>query len=65
MTQGLIDLQSQDPRAFEGLQDVPGVRLALPFETFLGGVGASGTNFLLYMSPRPFGTTVDRVLRGE
>jgi FtsX-like permease family len=58
---GLIHLSSQDPSAFEGLNQIPGVRLALPLETFIGNEGITGTSFLLFMVPRPFGTSVDRI----
>ena len=58
---GVINLQSEDSRVFDGLERVPGVRLALPFETFFGTATESDKNFVLYMSPRPFGTSVDRL----
>ena len=63
----LIRLQSPDPTAFAGLDQVPGVRAVLPFETFIGSEAVTGRGFLLYMSPRPFGSSLDRIapLRGR
>jgi ABC-type lipoprotein release transport system permease subunit len=58
---GLIHLQSPDPIALAGLDQVPGVRAVLPFETFIGSEAVTGREFLLYMSPRPFGSSIDRI----
>jgi FtsX-like permease family len=57
---GVLNLQAEDAQAFDGLEQIPGVRLVLPFETFIGST-ETNDNFLLYTSPRPFGTSVDRI----
>jgi hypothetical protein len=64
---GLIHLQSPDPKAFAALDQVPGVRAVLPSETFIGNEAVTGRGFLLNMSPRPFGSSIDRIapLRGR
>jgi FtsX-like permease family len=55
----VINLNSNDAHAFDGLDQIPGVREVLPFETFIGGTAGKG--LLLQMSPRPFGVDVDRI----